>query len=83
MILPYYFLKNRPTLASFSFIFGLFKQTIHFLQQFKVKKCPNVHLVYGAGIWTHNLQDMSRHPLPRDQGSRPISPYYYIFVVVV
>ena len=34
-----FFLKNGPTSASFSFIFGLFKQTIEFLQQINVKKC--------------------------------------------
>ena len=32
------------------FSFGFFKQTIQYLQQIKVKKCPNVHPVYGAGI---------------------------------
>ena len=32
---------NGPTPASFSFIFGLFKQTIQFLQQINVKKCPS------------------------------------------
>ena len=43
-------LKNGPTPASFSFIFGLFKQTLlQFLQQIYVKKC-HVHPVYGAGI---------------------------------
>ena len=50
-----YFL-NRPTPASFSFIFGLPKQTLQFLQQINVK---NVHPVYGAGIRTHNLQNVS------------------------
>ena len=43
---------NGPSPASFSFIFGLFKQTIQFLQQINVK---NVHPVYGAGIRTHDL----------------------------
>ena len=34
--------KNGPTPASFSFIFGLFKQTsLQFLQQIYVKKCPS------------------------------------------
>ena len=42
--------KNGPTPASFSFIFGPFKQIIQFLQQIKVKKCPNVHPVYSTGI---------------------------------
>ena len=32
-----FFLKNEPTPASFSFIFSIFKQTIHFLQQIDVK----------------------------------------------
>ena len=26
---------------------------------------------YGAGIWTHDLQNMILLPLPLDQGSRP------------
>ena len=43
----------------FSFIVGLFKQAIHILQQINVK---NVRLVYGAGIRTHNLSNMSHHP---------------------
>ena len=53
---------NGPTPTSFSFIFGLFKQTIQFLQQINVKKCPNVHPVYSAGIKPHNLSNMSRQP---------------------
>ena len=53
---------NGSTPASFSFIFGLFKQTILFLQQINVKKCQNVHPVYGAGIRTHGLLNLSRHP---------------------
>ena len=44
--------KNWPTPASFSFILGLFEQTLlQFLQQINVK---NVHPVSGAGIRTHN-----------------------------
>ena len=57
--------KNGPTSASFSFIFGLSKQTIQYLQQINVK---NVLSVYGIGIRTHNLSNMSRHPQPLDQG---------------
>ena len=60
------FFLNGPTPASFSFIFGLFKQTLQFLQYVK-----NVHPVYGAGIRTHDLQNVSLFPLPLDQGSRP------------
>ena len=38
--LPLIFL-NGPTPASLSFIFSLFKQTVQFLQQINVKKCPS------------------------------------------
>ena len=51
--------KNGTIPASFSLIFGLFKQTIQFIQQINVK---NVHLVFGAGIRTHDLKDMGRQP---------------------
>ena len=53
---------HRPTPASFSFtsfIFGLFKQTMQFLQKINAN---NVHLVYGTSIRTHDLLNMSRHP---------------------
>ena len=56
------FLKIGQPRASFSFTFGLFKQTINFLHQINVKICPNVHPVYGAGIQTHDLLNMSHHP---------------------
>ena len=64
--------KNGPTQASFSFIFGLFKQiSLQFLQQINVEKC-HVHPVNGAGNRTHDLLNMSRLPWPLDQqGSRP------------
>ena len=62
------FLKNGPTPASFSFIYGLFKQKIQLLQKPMQK---NFHPVYGARIWTHNLPNMSCHTKPLDQGSRP------------
>ena len=45
----------------FFFIFGLFKQSIQFLHQINVKKI-HVHPVYGAGIQTHNLSNMSCLP---------------------
>ena len=48
-----------PTPASFLCIFGLFKQTTQFLQQMNVK---NVHPVYGAGIRTNDLSNMSHNP---------------------
>ena len=59
--LLYVFLKNGPTPASFIiYFFGLFKQTsLQFLQQINVK---NVHPVYGAGIQTHDLWNMSLLP---------------------
>ena len=38
----FFFLKNGPNPASISFIFGLFKQTIHFLQQINVKNVMSI-----------------------------------------
>ena len=58
-IIKGFFQKNGPTPASFLLIFSLFNQAIQFLQQINVK---NVHPVYGAGIQTHDLTHMSRHP---------------------
>ena len=55
------FLKNVSIAATFSFIFSLFKQTIQFIKQINVKKCQ-IHPVYGAGIQTHDLQNMSLLP---------------------
>ena len=58
----------------FLIYFRLFKEIIQFLQQINVK---NVHpVVCGAGIRTHDLQDMSLLPLPLDQGSRPQLFYF-------
>ena len=42
----------------FSSIFSLFKK-IQFLQQINVKKF-HANTVYGAGIQTHNLQNLSK-----------------------
>ena len=50
-----YFLMGHPR-RLFQFIFYLFKQTLQFLQQVFV---GNVHPVYGAGIQTHDPQNMS------------------------
>ena len=52
----------------FCFIFGLFKETLQYLQQINVK---NVHPVYGAESQTHDLWNMSLLPEPLDQRSRP------------
>ena len=30
-----------------------------------------VHPVYSAGIWTHDLSNMSHHPHPLDQCAQP------------
>ena len=48
--------NSRPLLL---FIFGLFKQTLQFLQQYMGK---NVHPVSGTGIRTHNLLNVSLLP---------------------
>ena len=53
-----FFKKIGPTPASFPFIFGLFKQTIQFLQQINANNvCP----VYKVGIQSHDLSSMSYH----------------------
>ena len=45
----YFILKNGPIPASFSFVLGLFKQTMQFLQQIIVKmSCP-------SNIWCWDL----------------------------
>ena len=55
-----FFLKKWANPASFSFIFGLFQTNINtILQQINVK---NVHPVYGTGIRTHDLLNMSLLP---------------------
>ena len=64
VFIPILFWKYGPTPASYSFIFSLFKQTRQFFQQINAK---NVHPVYGSGIRTHNLSNMSCHPQPLDQ----------------
>ena len=56
---------QRRTLLSF--IFSLLKQTsLQILQQINVKK---VRPVYGAGIQTHDLRNMS--PITTRSGLRP------------
>ena len=63
------FLKNGPTPASFSLIFGLFKQTIQFFATNQCEKCPNIHPVYCSGIdpltfWTESSLLTTRPGLP-------------------
>ena len=57
--LPCVFLKKMGHPRPLSVYFRLFKQALQFLQQINVK---NVHPEYGAGIQTHNLQNMSLLP---------------------
>ena len=62
-----FFKKNGQNPASFSLLFGLFKQTsLQFLKQINVKKCHR-HPVNGAVIRTHDLWNMSLLPYPLDQ----------------
>ena len=54
------FLKNGPTLAYFSFIFGLFKQTLQF---FTTNICEKMSIQYTVpGFKPHNLQNVSLLP---------------------
>ena len=55
------FIKNGQP-GPFFVCFCLFKQTIQFLKQINVKKCPNVHPVYSTGIRTHDLHNVSLPP---------------------
>ena len=64
----------------FFIYFCLFKQALQFLQQIYEK---NVHPVYGAGIQTHNLQDMSLLPSPLEQGSCPVTITFCIVSSIV
>ena len=50
---------NGPSPGLYLIYFRLFEQTLQFLQQINVK---NVHAVYGAGVRTHNLWNMSLLP---------------------
>ena len=59
------FFKKWANPASFLFIFGLFKQTLQFLQQIYVK---NVHPVYGARIRTYDLRNVSLFPITTRPG---------------
>ena len=55
-----FFLKIGPTPASFLFLFSVFSnKQYNFYNKWMWK---NVHPVYGAGIWTYDLSNMSRHP---------------------
>ena len=53
-------LKNEPTQAFFSFIFGLFKQINQFLQKKQFEKLSIQYTLLGFEPTTS--QNMSRHP---------------------
>ena len=61
---PFYLIKMGPP-CLFLIYFGLFKQTLQFLQQIDVKK---VHPVYGAGVWTLNPQLLEHESPPITTG---------------
>ena len=62
-----FFLKKWANSGLFLIYFRLFKHTLQFLQQTNVK---NGHQVYGAGIWTRNLWNMSQSHIT----TRPVLP---------
>ena len=51
-----FLIKKWAILGLFFIIFVFSNKHYNFLQQINVKK---VHPVYGAGIWTHDLREMS------------------------
>ena len=63
-----FFKKNGPTPASFLFIFGLFKQAIHYLQQI-VKKCPSSIQCWDPNPqpFEHELSPVTTRPGVPDQ----------------
>ena len=60
--------KGQPGL--FFVYFSVFSNKHHF-NFYNKYMWKNVHPVYGAGIWTCNLGNVSLFPYPLDQGSRP------------
>ena len=63
---------NGPSSSSFSFIFGLLKQSA-------TTYCEkNVHPISSAGIRTHDLLNISLLPLPLDQG--PHRLFYLLYL---
>ena len=60
--------------------FWSFQSNITILQQINVKKC-HVHPVYGAGIQTYNLWNVSLFPKPLDQGYLVYLIWYYYLSV--
>ena len=74
LVKPLLFL-NGPTPASFSFIFGLIKQILQFLQQIYVKKPPS-----SIWCWDSNPRPLECESLPIT--TRPeISPNLFFFFV--
>ena len=65
-----YIFKNRPILASFIIYFRSFSNKNHY-NFYRKYMGKNVHPVYVAGIWNHNLRNMSLLPWPLDQGPCP------------
>ena len=69
------FLKKWANPASFSFIFGLFKQTLlQFLQQIKCEKCPS------------SIQCRDSNSQPTDYQSPPLTtrpglPFYHVVII--
>ena len=49
-------------MASFSFIFGLFEQTVQFYSKSLWKNVISIQYTAPAGIQTHNLSNMSHLP---------------------
>ena len=53
----FFFKKNGPTPASFFCLFSVFSNKhYNFYNKYMWK---NIHPVYGAGIWTHDLWNVS------------------------
>ena len=74
LLLSIFFKKNGPTLATFSFIFGLFQQTLlQFLQQIYVTKCWSSIWCQDSNLWPSECESL---PIT----TRPGLPPYSIFL---
>ena len=56
------FLKKVTNPDLFFIYFRFFQTNNTFFTSNQCEQCPNIHPVYGAGIRTRNLSNMSRHP---------------------
>ena len=65
------FLRKMGIPGLFFYYFWSFQTNNTIFTTKQCEKCPNINLVYGAEIRTHDLLNVNHHPLPLDHGCRP------------